>query len=203
MSINANAKGKRIERGIVQWLKESGLPTAKRTEQYCGNMGTADIDCIELHTWHIESKGTKTGLLTGSILRNWLKQVENDCPPDKKWVVVNTPNGKNRIAMLPFETWLWLSEKVMSTFKFSNIDYHVSVGNSINPNDLIEFHTQIKSIEAAINSSLKKSFLSDAQMTRAIVYCPIWAANFTPDKLVVFVKADEWLERAKKQLGLS
>jgi hypothetical protein len=112
MVINQKLKGKRIELDIVHWLKSHGVESAQRTQQYSGTEGTSDIICPnELPEWHIECKGTKSGLLIRSQLLKWYEQVGRDCPVDKQAVILNKSNGKELIALMPFSTWLEVTKE--------------------------------------------------------------------------------------------
>jgi len=54
MAINSKDKGKRGERELANKLKEYGYNDARRTEQYCGIAGDADV--IGLNGVHCEVK---------------------------------------------------------------------------------------------------------------------------------------------------
>ena len=56
MPINSKEKGKRGERDAVKFLRGSGFRNARRSQQYSGNDGTADIIVPELAYIHIEVK---------------------------------------------------------------------------------------------------------------------------------------------------
>lgn len=53
MAINSKQKGKAGELELVHYLRERGID-AERTQQYCGNNGTADVKGLKGH--HIECK---------------------------------------------------------------------------------------------------------------------------------------------------
>lgn len=102
--VNAKQKGSRGEREFAEWLRENGCASARRTQQYCGTEGTSDITVQELSEWHIEHKATKSAKIAPSMLKAWFKQVRTDCPADKLPVIINTPNGRGRVAILPLRT---------------------------------------------------------------------------------------------------
>ena len=102
--VNAKQKGSRGERELAEWLRENGCASARRTQQYCGTEGTSDITVKELSDWHIEHKATKNAKIPPSMLKSWFKQVRTDCPADKLPVIINTPNGRERVAILPLRT---------------------------------------------------------------------------------------------------
>lgn len=102
--VNAKQKGSRGERGLAEWLRECGCPSARRTQQYCGTEGTSDVTVEELPEWHIEHKATKVAKIAPSMLAKWFSQVRTDCPAGKLPVIINTPNGRERVAILPLVT---------------------------------------------------------------------------------------------------
>lgn len=107
MVINQCSKGKRVEREIAQWLRENGYPSARRSQQFNGGEGLADIVADEpaIKEWHIESKGTKLASLKRSQLLDWYDQVDRDCPENMNSVVINQARGKPLVALLPLQVW--------------------------------------------------------------------------------------------------
>lgn len=117
--INSCVKGKVVERALVDWLKEHGIASARRTEQYNGAEGISDVIAdVELSHWHIESKGCKKALLTCGTLKDWYGQVERDCPSDLKPVIFVKSNNKELIALFRHEEVMDLSAKA-AQFLFS------------------------------------------------------------------------------------
>lgn len=102
--MNSKQKGSRGERELAQWLRDNGCASARRTQQYCGTEGTSDITVAELSDWHIEHKATKNAKIQPSMLKAWFKQVRTDCPTDKLPVIINTPDNRERVAILPLRT---------------------------------------------------------------------------------------------------
>lgn len=111
---NVCIKGKRVERSIVNWLKDRGCPSARRSAQHCGKpaLGEGGLldnsDIIvpdELPSWHIESKGTTSPKLVISKVRNWFKQVTEDCPANKIPVILHTANAYAPVALMSFNTY--------------------------------------------------------------------------------------------------
>lgn len=101
--MNRCAKGKRVERLIVNWLKSHGVSSARRTQQYCGASEgeTSDIQAhIELPMWHLECKGTKSATVPDCILKEWLAQIKRDCPEGKIAVILHKPNGRDVRALM-------------------------------------------------------------------------------------------------------
>lgn len=58
MSINAKAKGARVEHKWRDFCREHGFEDVRRTVQYCGNTGDAS-DCVGLPNIHQEVKGVE------------------------------------------------------------------------------------------------------------------------------------------------
>lgn len=101
--MNKREKGKRVERLIVNWLKERGVASAHRTQQYCGvsEGGMSDIQApTELPTWHLECKGTKNPTVPECILKEWDAQLARDCPAGKTPVILHKPNGHKLRALM-------------------------------------------------------------------------------------------------------
>jgi len=99
--VNICQRGKRAERELANWLKDNGCPSARRTQQYCGTEGTSDVVAVELPHWHIEHKATKSSKITPSQLKKWLEQVHTDCPDGQISVIINSPDAKERVGILP------------------------------------------------------------------------------------------------------
>lgn len=128
--MNVNQKGKRVEREIAAWLRDCGILSARRTQQYNGE-GLSDVVADELPEWHIESKGTKSALLTKSLLISWTIQVKKDCPPSLKPVIFNKANGKAIVAITTptvFNYYRNAHEAITEIF----------VGDSVNAYQLLE-----------------------------------------------------------------
>lgn len=116
--VNCNRKGKNTERAIVAWLKESGIASARRSQQFAGDPLAGESDVIapeHLPDFHIEVKGTQSAKLTRSQLKAWYKQLEEDCPKHKIPVLFNKANGKDIIGIVTIPTakalwseWLYI-----------------------------------------------------------------------------------------------
>lgn len=100
-SINSRAKGGRVERELVAFLKENGCSSAERTAQRTGKGGTADIRCEELSLYHIECKGTKAPILQRSQLLSWIDQLKRDCPLEKTPVLFWKANNQEWVGVTP------------------------------------------------------------------------------------------------------
>lgn len=99
--INAKKKGSRVELELVHWMKERGVKSARRTQQFSGKEGTSDVVAPEdLPSFHIEVKGTATSKLEKSKLKKWVEQLYADCPENKLPVLFNKANNKDWIALV-------------------------------------------------------------------------------------------------------
>lgn len=127
--MNQNKKGKRIERELVHFLKDHGFASARRTEQYCGKAGTADIDCKELSDFHIESKGVKEPSFKKSQLKKWSEQLEADCPEGKIPILFCKINGEDWLTLIPSE--------IMLNY-FTDFIFITATGDSVLPYKLIK-----------------------------------------------------------------
>lgn len=100
--INSNQKGKRVERELVNWLKEQNCPSARRTAQFNGKGDDALSDVVvpdELPSFHIESKGTTSAVLPKSILKKWAEQIKTDCPANLIPIIFHNANGKDLVCI--------------------------------------------------------------------------------------------------------
>jgi hypothetical protein len=101
--VNSRAKGGRVERLVVDWLKDHGCPSARRSVQYCGRGGeSADILCDELALWHFEVKGTASPIVPRSTALKWFEQVKTDCPSNKRPILIHVPNNNQWTAWEPW-----------------------------------------------------------------------------------------------------
>ncbi|HSW70354.1 MAG TPA: hypothetical protein VLH77_00045 [Gammaproteobacteria bacterium] len=127
--INAIQKGKRVERVLVNWLKERGILSARRTQQYSGNNdGPSDVIAPdELPSFHIECKATASKKLTLSLLKKWYAQLERDCPADKVAVLFHFANGIRPFVMVPFLAF----KKIEHNALLSQV--YITGGESFNP----------------------------------------------------------------------
>lgn len=100
MPINQCRKGKRVELELVHFLKDNGLASARRSEQHNGCEGLSDVLVPELPHFHIESKGTKPSELPQSKLRDWIVQMDRDCPSNQIPVLFWKANGKEWTVLI-------------------------------------------------------------------------------------------------------
>lgn len=183
MTINAKQKGKRVELEVAHFLISQGFPSARRTQQYNGGEGLSDLVCEDLAEWHIESKGTKSGHLTRSLLNNWWEQIERDCPDNLTPVIFNKANGKNLIAIMPANHW---KNKIGSD---PFIEYSFSFGESLDAADSLAYFSK--------HNELVKLFYTPRLSIPAIVH----AIDEAMSKLVVIVDAEAWTKFVKKNLA--
>lgn len=103
---NSKAKGSAGERELANKLKEYGF-TARRTQQFCGKAGDADVDCVELSNYHIECKRVERLNIDQAI-----SQATADCH-DKTPTVFHRRNHKPWLVTMFLEDWIKLvkSEK--------------------------------------------------------------------------------------------
>lgn len=106
--VNSRAKGARAERELANLLKEHGL-TARRTQQFCGKAGDADVDCMELASYHIECK-----MVEHLNIHNAMTQALNDCK-DKTPICVHRKNNKPWLVTMYIEDWLELAKSKLPT----------------------------------------------------------------------------------------
>ena len=81
----ARKKGKRGERGVVEWLKKMGFPNCRRTAQRRGD-GVGDVECDELPYLHIEVKLWAT--FNPGKLREACFQALRDKPKGHECIVI-------------------------------------------------------------------------------------------------------------------
>lgn len=180
---NVCVKGKRVERNIVNWLKERGCPSARRSAQHCGQPADGSTGLIdnsdvlapdELPHWHIESKGTKNPKLPACKARSWFKQLHEDCPVEKLGVVLHTADAYAPIALLDFQTYKAIALEVGSMF--------VAAEESFNP--------------APDLKKMEKGCLIYAILTgKSDLFSFTGAIAFMPDdgRIVIAIKGTLWL----------
>ncbi len=109
--VNACRKGKRVELQVANWLKASGVASARRTQQHNGAEGLSDVVANdELPHFHIEVKGTKTSKLPNSTLLNWSRQLIRDCPEGQIPVLFHQANGQELVGMMLLDTFWAVAE---------------------------------------------------------------------------------------------
>ena len=99
--INSKQKGSAGERELAGKLREYGF-AARRTQQFCGAAGDADVECTELSNYHIECKRVERLNIDQAI-----SQAVNDCH-DKTPIVAHRRNHKPWLVTMFLEDWLKL-----------------------------------------------------------------------------------------------
>lgn len=94
---NSKRKGTVAERELANIFKAAGVPS-RRSVQYCGRAGNADIVCEHLDL-HIEVKRTERFSLTEAIA-----QASADSG-GKPWIIVHRSNGRPWMVIQPFAQW--------------------------------------------------------------------------------------------------
>ena len=88
MTINSRQKGKRIELQAAKKLTETLGCSARRSQQYCGEAGDADL-ITDLPKTHIEVKGVERLNIYKAI-----EQAESDKKYHDIPIVIHKKNGK-------------------------------------------------------------------------------------------------------------
>lgn len=184
MKINGNQKGKRVEREVAAWLKENGIASARRTEQYSGSPeGLSDVTAKELPSWHIESKGHATAKITRSVLKSWVDQVERDCPADKLPVIISLANGQDKVAILTFKT-----HDALKSVIGIPLEYIAVIDKSINPSLCFK---NFKEHDGVFN------FLRNIKPKPISSYSLVYKVCEDPYTICIIVEGLTWLEYAK------
>lgn len=101
MSINSNAKGKAGELEFANLLKEHGFDKARRSQQYAGVAGDADV--IGLKGMHIEVKRVERLNLDKAM-----EQAIEDCNDSNMPMVAHRKNYKDWKVTMSFDDWIKL-----------------------------------------------------------------------------------------------
>jgi|SRR6185369_8029826 len=126
--VNNKQKGKRVERNIVNWLKDLGV-NAARSVQYCGKNGDSDVVSSDLPSFHIEVKGTQSKKLNKSTLLKWHTQIETDVKNNNLPVIFHIANGEEPVALIPVFTTLAMG--------FYLMDIKTLTGDAFEPSEII------------------------------------------------------------------
>lgn len=177
--MNQNKKGKRVELAIANWMKENGVTSARRSQQFAGNaqFGSADIIANELPTFHIESKGTKERKLGRSVLKAWWNQLQNDCPVNKIPVLFHIANGCPVVGIIPAH--------VIQMIKLESYGIRALEGASITPIEHVAESEYIKLV-------LHKTYHSPPVMPFVVGY------QIEEGKIFLFLSGLMLLEAMKK-----
>lgn len=102
MTINQKVKGNRVERELAQWLRERGITSARRTQQFCASAGDSDnVAEKELPHFFLECKGTQSPVLYRSLLQSWYRKLKETCPSDQLPVIFHKPNNYDWVGIMP------------------------------------------------------------------------------------------------------
>ena len=105
--MNSRAKGARGEREIAKILKDRGYGDARRSVQYCGANGDADV--IGLPGVHIEVKRVERLNIEGAM-----QQSRTDARPDEIPAVFHKRNNKKWLCTISLDDFLDLYEEASS-----------------------------------------------------------------------------------------
>lgn len=104
--VNGKKKGSRGELEVAKLFKDYGYEDARRSQQYCGVAGDADV--IGVPNLHIEVKRRQ-----GSEMRKFIAQAESDCAEGSLPVVCYRDDRKPWVAVMKWEAF----EKIYRTSK--------------------------------------------------------------------------------------
>ena len=94
---NSKQKGTYAERELARIFTAAGVPS-RRSVQYCGSAGDADIVCEHLDL-HIEVKRTEQLRLNDAIA-----QASSDSG-GRPWIIVHRSNGRPWMVIQTFAQW--------------------------------------------------------------------------------------------------
>lgn len=130
-TINTCKKGKAGERELANWLRDRGIPDARRTQQHNGSEGLSDVVAHDsLPHWHLESKRIARKSRTLGSLKSWATQLKRDCAEGQFPVLFMRPDKGEFIALFFLE--------VIKRFWLNEPQFLVSTEESFNPSKLIE-----------------------------------------------------------------
>lgn len=96
---NSKAKGKRGELELARKLREHGYSDARRSQQYSGASGDADL--IGLPGIHIECKRVER-----LNLYDAMAQAKHDCAGDRLPVVMHRKNNCKWLVTMELDDWM-------------------------------------------------------------------------------------------------
>ena len=106
--VNGKQKGSAGERELASKLREYGF-TARRTQQFCGAAGDSDVECSELHQFHIEVKRVEK-----LNVDNAMDQSLRDCH-ERVPTVMHRRNHKPWLVTMFLEDWIALVKNAKNT----------------------------------------------------------------------------------------
>lgn len=112
---NSRAKGKGGELEWAHWLQARGIKSARRSAQFCGKHGDADVVTDgELSHFHQEVKRVEQLNIHDAVI-----QAQRDSGGKKIPIVAHRRNSKEWLVTMPAEAWLALAksfeERILET----------------------------------------------------------------------------------------
>lgn len=104
--INSRAKGGRGEREVAHYFTSKGFPS-RRTVQYNGQLGEADIVVDNLPTYHVEVKFCEK-----TKIYDWMDQAVRDSKMKRTPIVVHRRSGSPFLVTLLIDDFLHLMNHV-------------------------------------------------------------------------------------------
>ena len=98
---NSRDKGKRYERHVASLFKSEGFENARRSQQFCGANGDADI--VGVRGLHIECKAREK-----MQLYDWISQSKSEAKNGDLPVVIHKKNHCNDLVTMEFSDWIKL-----------------------------------------------------------------------------------------------
>lgn len=99
--MNSNKKGKVGERELAKKLREYGYKNVRRSQQYCGSNGDADL--AGLSNIHIECKRVEK-----LNIYNAITQAKNDAKENEKATVFHRKNNCEWLVTMTLNDWIEL-----------------------------------------------------------------------------------------------
>jgi len=97
----AKSKGSRGERELVNWLKENGITSARRTQQYSGADGDSDVVASdEFPGLFIESKRYAKSVLSFELVKSWIIEFIEKCPEEESPVIFFRADKQEYIGIM-------------------------------------------------------------------------------------------------------
>ena len=98
---NSREKGKRYERHVASLFRSEGFDDARRSQQFCGANGDADI--VGVRGLHIECKAREK-----MQLYDWVSQSKNEAQNGDLPVVIHKRNNCADLVTMEFKDWIQL-----------------------------------------------------------------------------------------------
>ena len=100
---NSRDKGKRYELHVVSLFKSAGYDNVRRSQQFCGANGDADV--VGVPRIHIECKARERG---HGELYDWMAQAKRDARDGEKPVIIHKKNHCKDLVTMEFDDWIQL-----------------------------------------------------------------------------------------------